>query len=394
MGKLLFFFLPMTMCGSIFIFQFSFAAVREKKIFEIYRQGESTPTSEENWSAAVEANGEEVYEVNDGDTLWDVSETLFGDPDYWPKMWAVNQKDVFNPHQIEPGEKIFFQFSKGVARSDEDVSSNDDTEGASNEDEVEDSRRVQIVGRSNEKIPVSLPQGLVKGPTTSFNLTPLQRVTASSELDLRYLLTAKPLDVQATVVEAEEHPYLVVQFARDPGTAKTFLVTRVHPVQDQLKDDASAREILAQVEVLERVEKDKDQFFYRARLLKEFEPVEKGSELVVSEIPTYDLVASDAEPTQKVGKILRGGDETSIYGPSSIVFLKAPTATFQTADELPVFRNPQARFQASDEDTGFRRVGLIKVISSVGKVAIGVVLNTEGAVHTDDYLSSLTPVEE
>ena len=40
-----------------------------------------------------------------GDTLWDLCEKYYGDPDLWPKLWEMNPF-VTNPHLLEPGDTI------------------------------------------------------------------------------------------------------------------------------------------------------------------------------------------------------------------------------------------------------------------------------------------------
>ena len=41
-----------------------------------------------------------------GDTLYDISKRLFGDTKYWPKIWALNNGKILNPHLILPGHPI------------------------------------------------------------------------------------------------------------------------------------------------------------------------------------------------------------------------------------------------------------------------------------------------
>jgi hypothetical protein len=48
------------------------------------------------------ASGERLYTVVRGDTLSSISLRLFGDPNYWPKLWALNGKKIPNPHRIRP----------------------------------------------------------------------------------------------------------------------------------------------------------------------------------------------------------------------------------------------------------------------------------------------------
>jgi hypothetical protein len=51
----------------------------------------------------------DVYEVIPGDTLWDLCSQIFGDPDYWPTLWSINNEEVSNPHYIYPGQRLRFE---------------------------------------------------------------------------------------------------------------------------------------------------------------------------------------------------------------------------------------------------------------------------------------------
>ncbi len=47
----------------------------------------------------------EVHVVRKGDTLWDISNTYFANPWYWPKLWSFNPL-ITNPHWIFPGDLV------------------------------------------------------------------------------------------------------------------------------------------------------------------------------------------------------------------------------------------------------------------------------------------------
>jgi len=49
-----------------------------------------------------------TYIVQDGDTLWDLSEQVFGDAFFWPTLWSYNPQ-VTNPHWIYPGDLIYLK---------------------------------------------------------------------------------------------------------------------------------------------------------------------------------------------------------------------------------------------------------------------------------------------
>jgi hypothetical protein len=51
------------------------------------------------------------YMIQPGDTLWDLAQANFGDPQYWPQLWSINEY-ITNPHWIYPGNAI--QFTPGT----------------------------------------------------------------------------------------------------------------------------------------------------------------------------------------------------------------------------------------------------------------------------------------
>ena len=54
------------------------------------------------------------YTIESGDTLYDICDQLLGEPDYWPKLWALNSV-IKNPHFIYPN--FVLQFFPGDASS-------------------------------------------------------------------------------------------------------------------------------------------------------------------------------------------------------------------------------------------------------------------------------------
>jgi hypothetical protein len=47
----------------------------------------------------------EVHTVQEGDTLWDISDRYFGDPWHWPELWSYNP-EITNPHWIYPLDQV------------------------------------------------------------------------------------------------------------------------------------------------------------------------------------------------------------------------------------------------------------------------------------------------
>lgn len=80
----------------------------EKKFHDIYQTYNKNPTPDDIWAEASGKQTARLYEVQKGDTLWSISKILFGDPNFWPKLWAINKQGILNPHFINPKMKIFF----------------------------------------------------------------------------------------------------------------------------------------------------------------------------------------------------------------------------------------------------------------------------------------------
>lgn len=80
----------------------------EKKFHNIYNRYNKNPTPEDIWQQATSKQTVREYKVQKGDTLWSISQILFGDPSFWPKLWSINKQGILNPHIIRPNTTIYF----------------------------------------------------------------------------------------------------------------------------------------------------------------------------------------------------------------------------------------------------------------------------------------------
>lgn len=79
----------------------------ESRLYDIYVNYHANPTPSGQWEMMLGSRKAELYSIIQGDTLWGISETFFGDGNYWPKIWSINTS-IENPHLIEPGNQIQF----------------------------------------------------------------------------------------------------------------------------------------------------------------------------------------------------------------------------------------------------------------------------------------------
>lgn len=71
------------------------------------------PITNEVWAQIAGERAAQQYEIVQGDNLYDISKRLFGDPKYWPKIWALNNGRILNPHLILPGKSVAFLSGSG-----------------------------------------------------------------------------------------------------------------------------------------------------------------------------------------------------------------------------------------------------------------------------------------
>lgn len=81
---------------------------------EITIQAQLTPPPPRE-TIVYEPEHPEIYVVQEGDTLWDISSHFLRDPWYWPEIWYKNPQ-IENPHLIYPGDELAIVYVGGQKR--------------------------------------------------------------------------------------------------------------------------------------------------------------------------------------------------------------------------------------------------------------------------------------
>ncbi len=63
----------------------------------------------ESFEAKTSEEEADIYYVVPGDTLWDICYRFFGDHEYWPALWSINNEEITNPHYIYPDQGLRFE---------------------------------------------------------------------------------------------------------------------------------------------------------------------------------------------------------------------------------------------------------------------------------------------
>jgi hypothetical protein len=73
----------------------------------------SVSAASEEMETSIEHEAGFYYTIQRGDTLWDLSDSFFDTPWFWPELWQENDQ-IPNPHRIYPGERIRLFQQKGT----------------------------------------------------------------------------------------------------------------------------------------------------------------------------------------------------------------------------------------------------------------------------------------
>jgi hypothetical protein len=378
----------------------------EEKFHKIYEDYNKTTMPLESWEKVVGKRKSETYLVQKGDTLWDISKTLFGDPFFWPKLWALNKQTIFNPHEIDPKMKIlFFPGSKGevpslaIAEKEEKSEENSDPEPEKSSTKMtrsEESPADRKEGLSANKIPKSFPDFPEKYFSSEKSIELSERVIAEKKpvVNLEFVLSEEPIVSMGTVAEMEvgkkgASVYQNVYVKLDNAETKKFTVLR-KPKQMSVAKQGFGKiflyEIEGEVEVLNVVNSELG--IYRAIVKKARTFVSKGSLLMAGDMK--DFIDKDGEETSaSQGKIFGNLNDNKLVGQSSFVVLnQGAQSGYTTGKIVPIFANTNSRNNNSFITENQEKIGKILIVDSTENYSVGYVLKIYQQVFVKDFVGS------
>ena len=395
----------------------------EVRFFEIYSKHHSAPTTDEAWDAARKKADSREYELQPGDNLWELSEVLFGDPQYWPKIWSLNSDSVSNPHQVKKGFKVMFSLGgeepprvdlvkEGAAPSGNAANNSTAVEVVSPE-EVNpfENMVIEIPPPAKAPRPVSgLPTSL---PTWSFRSPPDQISSVDFRRDFKQLTDVQQfLPFSVVSVEPKAEGRIVEtqdagEFAMDglevfvhfsaPPTAEKYLVIQPgEQIFDPFRKRTTyERRHVGELQLLGIVNSRRK--IYRAKVLHSLLPVQKGAEVISGAFPVVPTVNEKPASLEANVRVFGGplALQRKLGAEGYYVFLSGGESKGLRAGQLfalrkfSKLRNPKTWIEENE-----KKIGEVLIVHTDRNVSTGLVLASSEEILTGDYVSALDAASE
>ncbi|MGZ3769490.1 MAG: LysM peptidoglycan-binding domain-containing protein [Bdellovibrio sp.] len=389
---------------------------KESKFHRIYKKYNEQPTSEEAWAKARGTGEAKVYQVQKGDTLFDISKTFFADPFYWPKVWSLNHTQILNPHEIKPGMNVnFFPGSMEEAPTLElaeagkkgATTSTTSTTAETTAETTAQAKEPEVVIPEPKKkrepllknIPGSLPRyRMGRGKSELLMEVTKIKMTTNPE-SLAYYIMDEPIKGIGVITATElnmktagDFQYIYVHLDNN-SNGKQFVVQKnAGPVNDPAKNGRKGQmvEVQGEIEILDLVNPEKN--IYRAIVKKTIEPLEIGAILTPGKIPMFTPTAG--EVTSGVGAKIMGGQydrERVLFAAQSLIFLdRGSSQGLQEGQVLPVYEDINLRNRKTEAITNDRIIGLVKIVHVARDFATAYVAKSTDDILVGDYVGKFT----
>ncbi len=385
---------------------------KEIQLHKIYKSYSENPTSDGNWQAALGKAKSESYEIQKNDTLWNLSETLFGDPSFWPKLWSLNSSGIGNPHEVSPHQIV--KFAPGTMAEPPSLTVGEKMPGGPNSagnegipagtDEMTELLALtQIpeptkIPRARNRIPASLPNWSLR----SFEEAPAKQpdgLTSEVGMNLRpevYLThyaaddrqeeVAKVVETEVGGLTAGDEQNVILKFDFAPE-GKDFLAILE---TDHSKAKGTRRSRVTMVQVLgELVLKDvvnSDKRLYRAVVRRTVQPVSVGAKVVKGQIQMVSI-ARGPRASQLQARVIGGSYDKNqlLYGLFDVVFFDTGSNQNVVAGQVvPIYRNTKMRKAKTGQVQNNELIGEAKVVKVSGSFTTGIMINVMDEIRTGD----------
>ena len=389
----------------------------EARLYDLYINYYSKQIQEDEWLSLVADRASESYTIQSGDTLWGLSETFFGDGNYWPKIWSVNRR-LENPHLLQPGHYIHFILGNEEAAPAFTISENEKMpmeENVEFAEELDKDLSEEDIVTDEEIDEIIIPPPTSRVIPVALNLPPslprwknlLEEINQASEIlhdkpptfkekyeiPVGYFIDDQSLDHFGKVVEV----YVKSPKGKLAPGQKFLAVAKKSPVTANgiYLEDATPYEVQSYIEVVAPITpvdefKDRDFNFYRCLVLGGIAPVEVGASLVKEDIQYLDISQPGQE--SKLPAKLIGGDYSSsrtFFSRDAIVYLnRGAKQGFKKGMVLPIYQNRKERMKNTVAAWIDHIVGRVKIVRAGKNFSTGVIVEATEDIRVGDYIGS------
>ncbi len=330
-------------------------------------------------ASAVPEEVPKTYSVQAGDNLWNLSETFFGDPFFWPKLWALNSDHVFNPHIIEINDVLNFEAGSLIAAPSLSFGAKKSSS----------KNYVSLM----ENLPPSFPSVRLetKAGSPEFQVIPSKKTDFGDQY-LSYRVQQGELKSSGQVIETEvglktasENQYIFVNLS-EGNTGDIFTVVRkLADLEDKFEGDVPyPLEFQSQIRILDLVKPEDG--IYRAIIEKSIAPTEVGSKVVRGTLPMFSLSRPVSEGSG-VTKIIGAQYSSSrkIVSSGTIVFLQGGSNRGFEKDKIfTIFSERSLRYIDSFVENDHPAIGRLQIIDSTPEYSTAFILEAASEVYVGD----------
>ncbi len=380
------------------------AAVEGREQFDkAYKKFWSKPVN--NWNKIAETKKTETYIIRRKDTLSELSEVFFGTPNYWPKIWSLNDY-IGNPHLIYPGNTIGFYLGStdgGAPQVFVGVKSEEPGNSiyALDDPEVKippDPKNVPVLN----DLPNSFPEWKNTGEDQGSAVSQTQLQFSKLDSNVMKFNLSSFLHQGDLRTYGEVEGFLNAEFDIAGSFDEVFIKPNeplpVGNVYTLVKPRKKARtpggRTLSDIRIYEYVgelkitgREDIQNGLVAGQVTRSFDLIEKGTLLISGRVPQYDL-SYDAKDVQPVdAEILRGSElfGYNIMGVGQTVFISQGEKEGITAGSLIEVKQNRKKRNPQRKLLGIvNRIGVIKVVSSTPDVSTGIVVSSRDFIAPGD----------
>ena len=299
------------------------------------------------------------YEVEEGDSLWLISQEFFNDPWLWPNLWALNPH-ITNPHWIYPGDLIRLKWHSTQV-------------GASKSEEF----NLQPIGYSANLQKIA-QRVINKGLILEKDQSSLGQIIASPE-PKSYL--AQGDDVYLKIDQPDQ-----IRLGQNLSIYRKGNMI-YHPDTQEVVGQKIL--LMGTIEVTEKGLKDT---FLKGRIIRSHQEIQRG-DLLVQQTQTQIEINPIKNALNLNGVILDGLSELSEFGQHNVVFLNLGTKDgVMVGNRLSVVRRGdgiESLSKEMDDKMPLEPIGEILVIATQEKTATALITRARFELRRGDEVLML-----